>query len=188
MAWSDLIKEDFTEQYWVDLYAWFRNGGWEHVAAWLHARDLSSFNPKLAPPRTEAFLDMVEANLPTEDADFSKAIDLLSDDSIKPEALCVPMIRKAASPSFVNWLDERKNWRAIPHRLESCGYTPVRNPRFKYNRWQYRNHEGHRKEEAIYSLKILSPRKRESAADALIQDFRRKEPKWLIVLEKNKKM
>jgi hypothetical protein len=33
----------------------------------------------------------------------------------------------AANYELTEWLKERKNRRAIPHRLERCGYTPVRN-------------------------------------------------------------
>ena len=31
------------------LYNWYRQGNFEHIAAWLHARDVSKFNPGAAP-------------------------------------------------------------------------------------------------------------------------------------------
>jgi hypothetical protein len=32
-----------------------------------------------------------------------------------------------AEGGFGEWLDDRRNRRAIPHRFEQCGYIPVRN-------------------------------------------------------------
>ena len=35
----------------------------------------------------------------------------------------------------IEWLNDRKNRRAIPHRFESCGYAPVRNDTAKDGLW-----------------------------------------------------
>ena len=37
---------------------------------------------------------------------------------------------------FANWLQDRKNLRAIPHRFEQVGYTAVRNTDAKSGRWR----------------------------------------------------
>lgn len=42
------------------LWGWYKTGGYEKCAAWLHQRDVSSFNPAAAPPVTEWKLNMVE--------------------------------------------------------------------------------------------------------------------------------
>jgi len=42
------------------IWNWYKRGGFEAVAAWLHQRDVSAFNPSLAPPVTEWKLNMVE--------------------------------------------------------------------------------------------------------------------------------
>ena len=42
------------------IWAWFRDGGFQKVAAWLHQRDVSAFNPAAIPPATEWKLNMVE--------------------------------------------------------------------------------------------------------------------------------
>src|SRR5262249_38139901 len=55
VAWSDLNKEDFTKEYWDGLWAWYEQGGIGHVVAYLKAIDISDFNPKAPPPKTEAF-------------------------------------------------------------------------------------------------------------------------------------
>ena len=60
VAWSDLTKEDFTQAYWEEIWEWYAQGGVWHVAAYLRELDISSFNPKAPPPRTQAFWDIVE--------------------------------------------------------------------------------------------------------------------------------
>jgi hypothetical protein len=37
------------------------------------------------------------------------------------------MLLGKAKGGLYEWLDDRKNRRSIPHRLEQCGYVPVRN-------------------------------------------------------------
>jgi hypothetical protein len=50
-VWSDAPKmtSDETQRIW----GWYKNGGFEAVAGWLHARDVSAFNPKAIPFTTE---------------------------------------------------------------------------------------------------------------------------------------
>jgi len=55
VAWSTVTKEAFTEGYWKQFWAWYEADGFGHVAAYLRALDISDFNPKAAPPKTEAF-------------------------------------------------------------------------------------------------------------------------------------
>jgi hypothetical protein len=42
------------------LWGWYETGGYEKCAAWLHQRDVSSFNPSAPPPVTEWKTNMVE--------------------------------------------------------------------------------------------------------------------------------
>ena len=42
------------------LWAWYKAGGYESIAGWLHARDVSAFNPSAAPAWTEFKANMVE--------------------------------------------------------------------------------------------------------------------------------
>jgi hypothetical protein len=42
------------------LWGWYKAGGFETVAAWMHARDVSKFNPAAAPPFTEFKANLVE--------------------------------------------------------------------------------------------------------------------------------
>ena len=40
---------------------------------------------------------------------------------------------------FRAWLTDRKNRRVIPHRLETAGYVPVRNPGADDGLWKIAN-------------------------------------------------
>ena len=103
--------------------AWYRDGGIEHVVAYLATLDISSFDPKSPPPKTPAFLDIVDANRSPEDAELADIIDLLG----RPAAITIATLTATATGTFEAWITDRRNRRAIPHRLEACGYVPVRN-------------------------------------------------------------
>ena len=45
------------------MWAWFKSGGYEAIASWLHTRDVSKFNPAAAPMMTEFKLNLVEQGM-----------------------------------------------------------------------------------------------------------------------------
>jgi hypothetical protein len=59
---------------------------------------------------------------------------------------------------FLQWLEECKNRRAIPHRMESVGYVPVRNDRADDGLWKVRG-----KRQTVYARTDLSLRDRIAA-------------------------
>src|SRR5262249_34912268 len=77
VAWSPLTKNDFPHDYWDELWGWYRNGGFEHVAAYLAELDLSDFDPKAPPPKTAAFWEIVSMNRAPEDDELSDVIEKL---------------------------------------------------------------------------------------------------------------
>jgi len=132
VAWSPLTKEDFTEEYWSETYAWFGRGGSRHVVAYLRALDLAGFNAKGPPPKTEAFRAIVDAGRAPEDAELTDVLEKLD----FPRAVTLSMLRWHADGGFYAWLQDRKYARAVPHRLESCGYERVSNPQTKDGMWK----------------------------------------------------
>ena len=52
-----------------------------------------------------------------------------------PDVTSLSRITIAATGDTLGWLMDRKNRRAIPHRLERCGYLPVRNNDSKDGLW-----------------------------------------------------
>jgi hypothetical protein len=130
VAWCELTKENFSENYWNQIYQWYENEGYRNVAAYLSQLDLSEFDPKAPPPNTSAFWAIVDANRAPEDADLADVLDLIGEIKGQPPipAVTLQMLLAHATGDFRTWLEDRKNRRAIPHRLETAEYVPVRNP------------------------------------------------------------
>lgn len=159
VAWSDLKKEDFKEEYWTDFWNWYDvRGGASDVAAYLTELDISDFNPKAPPPQTEAFWAIVDAHRPEEEAEIADLLDNLKN----PHAVTIAMVAAGANHTFQEWLNDRKNWKAIAHRFETVGYVPVRNPDAKDGLWRIGG-----KRQTVYANSDLSLSERMAAAQAL---------------------
>jgi hypothetical protein len=80
----------------------------------------------------------------------------------RPDAVTLTQIREKADLSLTEWLSERKNRRAIPFRLEACGYISVRNPDDRHDgRWPTG-----KVRQVIYAKATLTPAERVQAATA----------------------
>jgi hypothetical protein len=158
VAWSDASREDFTPQYWTDLYQWFATGGNQHVAAYLAQLDLSGFDAKAPPAKTTAFWEIVDASRAPEDAELADGLDGIDN----PSVITLSRLIDRASDGFAEWLRDRRNRRQIPHRLEAAGYSPVRNPHADDGLWKVAG-----RRQAIYAKSTLSVRERLSAAGDL---------------------
>jgi hypothetical protein len=123
VCWSDVVMADFTADHWKDTWAYYRNGGFEDVAAYLMTLDLSDFDPTTPPPKTAAFWAVVDAGAAPEDAEFADVLDKVK----RPAAVTLSHIRQRAPDGLAEWLGDRKNRRTVPHRFEKCGYLPERN-------------------------------------------------------------
>jgi hypothetical protein len=158
VAWSHRKKEDFTPEYWNRLWGWYQGGGFQHVAAYLAEFDLSNFDAKAPPPKTAAFWDIVAANSAPEDAQLADVLDALGG----PDAVTLEQLLTKASGEAAEWLMDRKNRRAIPHRMERCNYTPVRNPGADDGLWKLGG-----KRQTVYARVRLSLSEQMAAARKL---------------------
>jgi hypothetical protein len=158
VLWSDLTARDFDETYWTEIWDWYDAGGDRHVAAYLSEHSLAAFNPKAAPPLTDAFWAIAGANSHQEDSELADVIEKMG----SPSALTIVELAEAADfgDSFHEWLTSRKSSRSIPHRLEKNGYAAVRNPGSQDGIWRVRN-----KRTVIYAKKDLSSRAQLTAAE-----------------------
>lgn len=161
VAWSLRTKEQFAPDYWNRIWSWYQaDGGFGHVAAYLAELDLSDFDAKAPPPKTPAFWDIVGANVAPEDAELADVLDALGN----PDAVTLAqLIGKAIGTDAGDWLMERKNRRAIPHRMERCHYMPARNPDTGDGRWNLRG-----KRQVVYAKASLNLREQIAAAQALM--------------------
>ncbi len=163
VAWSELTKEDFTPSYWRDLYGWYESGGYGHVAAYLRTLDLSDFDPKAPPPKTAAFWRVVDAGRAPEDSELADVLDQLGN----PPAVTVGTLSVYAGDKFREWLQDRRNARQIPHRMEDAGYIAIRNDGAKDGQWVVSG-----KRQTVYARCELPIRDRLAAASALAREGR----------------
>jgi hypothetical protein len=79
---------------------------------------------------------MVDANRSPEDAELADLLDQMKN----PDVVTLAMLREHgelnAAPHFGAWLDDRRNRRQIPHRMEVAGYEVFRNPGAKDGLWK----------------------------------------------------
>ncbi len=160
VSWSNRMQEDFEPAYWTGLWRWYEEeDGYGHVAAYLRGLDISTFDPKAPPPKTEAFWAIVDAGRAPEDAELADVLDVLGN----PDATTILRIAETADAGLSDWIRERKNRRLIPHRLEQCCYVPVRNSGAVDGLWKL-----YGKRQAIYAKSALSISDRVLAATKLV--------------------
>src|SRR5262249_35458450 len=98
------------------------------------------------------------------ESELADLLDLMG----RPETLTlVTLLRTAedqasADGGFVDWLKDRKNRRVIPHRIEKCGYVPVRNPDAEDGLWKIMG-----KRQVVYANGSLPVRDQIAAARKL---------------------
>jgi hypothetical protein len=160
VAWSNLKTDDFSEGYFREMWGWYNEGGINHVIAYLQGIDISDFDPKAPPPKTEAWHAIVNSSRPAEDAELADVLDKLDN----PTVTTVEEVRNEAamrSAAFYDFLSEKKNRSSFPHRFEACGYTQMRNGKRQDGLWKI---DG--KRQIIYAKKELSAEEQHRAAQA----------------------
>ena len=87
------------------------------MAAYLTELDISSFNAKAPPLKTQAFWDIVKSYRAGEDAELQDVLDQLGN----PIVVTLKQVVLSAGFDFQQWLINRKNRKQLPHRFENCG-------------------------------------------------------------------
>ena len=163
ICWSDLSKDDFSLEYWKTMWDWLNEGGDRHVAAYLRAMDLRDFDAKAPPPKTAVFWQIVDTNRSPEESELAHVLNRLN----RPDAVTIAQIEREALSTmydFYNWIADRRNRRAIPHRMEECGYVSIRNDTRKDGYWLVGGAP-----QVIYAKAELSVRDRFAAAAQLVR-------------------
>jgi hypothetical protein len=96
VAWSNMGPEDFADGYWNKLFSWYNEGGDRHVTSFLKEFDLSGFDPKVPPPKTQAFWDIVDANRSPIDSQLADVLDGLGN----PVAVTLEQVIHQADRKF----------------------------------------------------------------------------------------
>lgn len=151
VLWSNSTKEDFEPEYWTSMWTWYENGGLADVATYLRGLNLSGFDPKAPPPKTEAWQTIVHCNIADDDAELAGMIAQIG----TPDVVTVEELREAARnrqlTSVSDFLTDRRTKRQVPHALERAGYVPCINQNAADGRWKI----GMRRE-TVYAKSTLS--------------------------------
>jgi hypothetical protein len=134
------------------------NGGKQVVLGYLKRLDISRFNAKADPPKTEAWHQIVSASVNPEDMSISDAIEGTQLATVK---------EIIAALQFKGYMDLamslQKNARKIPHILERIGMEVLPNPNAKADgRWRL----GDGRKETLYVDKRLPLNERLKLASA----------------------
>lgn len=142
VMWSPLTHDQRgSAEYFNGLYAWLEQEGNGHVAAYLMAYDLTGFDPKAPPAKTDAFWAIVNANRSPTDSNIGDIVEGLTKqhDGTPPMILTVETMRDYARSAGMfeasQWLGDIKHRRQIPASLERAGYVEVANPDATDRRW-----------------------------------------------------
>ena len=81
-----------------------------------------------------------------------------------PDALTINQLIAVATGEVMDWLLDRKNRRALPHRLERCEYVSVQNPENKRGLWVLKGER-----QVIYAKASRPLAERIKAARALLR-------------------
>jgi hypothetical protein len=154
--------EGGANEYFKRLHAWLDDGGIAAVAAYLqHVVDLSAFDPKANPPKTDAWREIVAANMAAEDTEWSDVLEALG----TPPVVTVGQIKVQAGRqslvSLIDWMNKNRRG-GIDHRFESNGYGRVANAGTKDGRWKI-----DKKNEVVYGRRDLTARQHFAAIAAL---------------------
>lgn len=163
VVWSELAKEDFDEAYWNDIWGFYDRGGIGDVAAYLHSVDISAFNPKAPPPKTDAFWTICAEGRRAEAVEMADALEALGN----PDVVTIALIFGVATAEFQEWLGDRKNGVVVARQLDRCGYTPARNPDAASDgMWRVNG-----KRITVYAKSVLPPAARIAAVQKFVYSF-----------------
>lgn len=162
VAWSPLPAKTPGPEYFVKLYAWFEQGGLDHVAALLETYDLDGFDPKAAPPTTPAFMEIIAASKAAQIGDIQDALDRLN----WPDLLIVPDLI-IADPVAASALTDPANRVMIARWLDAAGYMQVPNLNAKSGKWSvYVTSDADRRKLMVYGKKTISSKELNRMATA----------------------
>lgn len=92
-----LKSDDEVRAYFSELWAWFSNGGAEHVAAFLHQRDISKFSASNGQRKTDAHRSVVSAALAADHWIIDALDELNEPDLARVDAIMTVILRNGGN-------------------------------------------------------------------------------------------
>jgi hypothetical protein len=178
VAWSECKQADFPPEFFPDFFAWYDAGGVEHVYAYLLDVDLSDFDPKAPPPKTDAWREIVNADQSTETTQLDDLIDYL-DTPMSDERPIVFTLKQLVAAALsgqaqgrfddaLEMLQNNRQAKALSHKLSRAGYQSVQSDdeAAKDGRWRV-----HGQRVVIYGRTDLPMKDRLGAARKLVNEM-----------------
>jgi hypothetical protein len=135
-------------EYFDRLWGSYGNGGIEGIASYLHGLDVSGFNPKAPPPKTDAFHEIVMASRNWEANDLGDVLNRFGNPAIVTlDDLCDMTV---VDEQTIEWIKDRRNRRVMPRWFEACDYIIVKNHTHKQGLWHIKG-----KQQMVYGRKDL---------------------------------
>lgn len=126
----DLEDDQKRREYFTDLWEWFLHGGANHVAAYLHEKDISKFSASNGQRKTEAHATIVACGLSSD-----QWLDDIIDNLNSPQAVRSDWIMtKAVAAGEKDYNVRRK----MGNSMGRLGYAVLRSPN-KDGRWKIGN-------------------------------------------------
>lgn len=131
MAEMGLLDENDRRSYFSDLWDWFLKGGANHIAAFLHERDLSGFSASNGQRKTDAHKTVVAGGM-TGDHWLEDILEELG----RPQFVREDVILAKAT---MNGEREDKVKGRIGNAIGRLDYAMYRNPTVRSGRWNAKN-------------------------------------------------
>jgi hypothetical protein len=147
------------DEYFRRLWCWLLDGGFAHVAAFLHAVPLGGFDPNAPPPKTETFMRIV-ANAQGSDAWLADALDALG----MPKMVRGDTLRERIQTSDLtpNEISAR-----LPAAMARQGYEPFISPTRKDGRHDLEGRDGKTVQLRVYVARAVPSAERQALLAAL---------------------
>lgn len=125
-----LTNDEKVKEYFAALWKWFNDGGFAHVAAFLHQRDISEFSPSNGQRKTAAHTNVVSSSF-SSDHEFIDALHEMGEpELLRSDAIMAVLLRNGTG-----------NVKDYGGRLQPAlmrqKYYPHRNPMRLDGRWKF---------------------------------------------------
>ena len=128
LAEMGLLEEATRKNYFSDLWDWFLEDGKNHIAAYLHEKDLSSFSPNNGQRKTDAHHSVVASGL-SSDHWLDDILDALGRPvGVRSDVIFIKAVAEGEKDSDVR--------RKLSGAMGRAGYVLHRNPSAKDGRWK----------------------------------------------------
>ena len=131
VAWSAVSKRE--DNYYAHLADWLNmKGGKQAVVGYLRRLDIQGWNPKAAPPKTEAWHQIVAANSNPDETAMGDALEGLQIATVRD---IIATLQFKGYLDLVQTLQDKRFARRVPVILERVGFEAVQNPYAPDGRW-----------------------------------------------------